>query len=91
MRRGTIAIKKPDEPAKKSGGFFGGAKSTAPIADDIPVLSKFVQNEDGSITGVVSNSKNFRTGTRITTSPVRKGATAGMVVKTSSGSQYRLK
>jgi hypothetical protein len=59
--------------------------------DDIPVLSKFVQNEDGSITGIVSNSMSYRTGTRITTSPVKKGATAGTVVKTSSGSKYRLK
>jgi hypothetical protein len=43
----------------------------------------------GSITGVISNSKDFRTGTKITTSPV-KGAEAGKIVTTASGSQYKL-
>ncbi|KAL7519656.1 hypothetical protein ACHAWX_004416 [Stephanocyclus meneghinianus] len=82
---------------KPSGGFslFGGAgaKKTAPpkvVADDVPVVSKFTQNPDGSITGIVRNSKNFRNGTEITTSPVRRGAKAGEVVTTSSGSKYRL-
>ena len=65
-------------------------KKVAPVADNIPVISKFKQNVDGSITGIVSNSKNFRTGTEITTSPVPRGAKAGSVVTTSSGSKYRL-
>jgi hypothetical protein len=43
----------------------------------------------GSITGVISNSKDFRTGTKITTSPV-KDAKAGKIVTTESGSQYKL-
>lgn len=91
MGRGTIAIKKAEEPKQKSRGFFGGSKNDAAPQDDIPVLSRFVQNDDGSITGVISNSKSYRTGTRITTSPVKRGVMAGTVVKTSSGSQYRLK
>jgi hypothetical protein len=62
----------------------------APPKDDIPVLSRWTQNADGSITGFVSNSSNFRSGTKITTSPVRKGAKGESVVKTGSGSQYRL-
>jgi len=65
-------------------------KKVATVADNIPVISKFKQNADGSITGIVSNSKNFRTGTEITTSPVPRGAKAGSVVTTSSGSKYRL-
>jgi hypothetical protein len=62
----------------------------APVADDVPVIGKFKQNADGSITGIVRNSKTFRTGTEITTSPVPRGAKAGTVVTTSSGSKYRL-
>ena len=65
-------------------------RSKSKVKDSIPVLSKWVQNSDGSLTGLVSNSDNFRSGTKITTSPVRKGAKAGSVVKTGSGSQYRL-
>ena len=89
----------PPPPAAKkangrfSGFSFGGGSAPAkkaPINDNVPVLSRFKQNADGSITGTVSNSKNFRSGTTITTSPVAKGAKAGQVVKTSSGSQYRL-
>mmetsp|Transcript_1473 Transcript_1473/g.3259 ORF Transcript_1473/g.3259 Transcript_1473/m.3259 type:complete len:754 (+) Transcript_1473:147-2408(+) len=57
----------------------------------IPALSKWKQNKDGSITGYVSNSPNFKTGTKITTSPVPKNAKAASVVKTDSGSRYRLK
>jgi hypothetical protein len=82
-------------PKKASGGysFGGGAKKAAPkapVVDNIPIVSKFKQNADGSITGVVRNSKSFRNGTEITTSPVRRGAKSGDVVTTSSGSKYRL-
>jgi hypothetical protein len=76
VQKQTIAISAP--------------KKVAPVVDDIPVISKFKQGADGSITGIVSNSKNFRTGTEITTSPVPRGAKAGSVVTTSSGSKYRL-
>lgn len=68
--------------------FGPGAKKEAP-KDNIPVISRWKQNPDGSITGNISNSKNFRNGQKITTSPVRKGAKAGLV-RTGSGSQYRL-
>ena len=63
-------------------------KKVAP-KDSIPVLSRWKQNADGSITGNVSNSSSFKNGTKITTSPVAKGAKTG-IVKTGSGSQYRL-
>jgi len=56
----------------------------------VPELSKWKQNKDGSITGLISNSPSFTTGTRITTSPVPKGAKAGSIVKTGSGSRYQL-
>lgn len=84
----TQAVK--PKPAPKSSGFsLGGAKKPA-VASDVPVVSNFKQNADGSISGSVSNSKNFRNGTKITTSPVKKGAKAGEIVTTSSGSKYRL-
>jgi len=81
----------PAKPAQKSPTFslFGSSPKPA-VASDVPVVSNFTQNPDGSITGIVSNSKNFRTGTKITTSPVKKGAKAGDIVTTSSGSKYRL-
>jgi hypothetical protein len=78
---------------KKTFSFFGGGKSETASAspkDNVPVLARWKQNTDGSITGYISNSPNFRNGTEITTSPVKRGATAGSVVKTGSGSQYRL-
>ena len=83
------------QPAKKAAGGFGGLFGAAPakkasVNDNIPALARFKQNPDGSITGTISNSKSFRNGTVITTSPVPKGIKPGMVVKTSSGSQYRL-
>ena len=89
-----IVTPEPAKPVAKkaSGGFsFGGApKKAAPVADNIPIVGKFRQNRDGSITGIVRNSKNFSNGTEITTSPVGRGAKAGDVVTTSSGSKYRL-
>jgi len=86
------------EPEKKAQTFsFFGRSNNKPeskpkqlVQDSIPVLSKWIQNSDGSLTGLVNNSKDFRAGTKITTSPVRKGAKAGSVVITGSGSQYKL-
>jgi hypothetical protein len=77
----TVAKKAPVKkiPVKK-----------APVKDSNPVLSRWTQNADGSITGVISNSNNFKNGTKITTSPVRKGAKAGAVITTGSGSKYKL-
>eukprot|EP00977_Amphora_coffeiformis_P004059 scaffold806_cov142-Amphora_coffeaeformis.AAC.2 len=83
--------------AKPAFSFFGGggapakkapAPKTAPAG--VPTLSKWKQNPDGSITGRITGSKNFRPNTEITTSPVKRGAQAGQTVKTSSGSQYFL-
>ena len=85
---GTISIQKKAVPAAKQTMF--APKKSAPVVDNIPIIGKFKQNADGSITGVVRNSKSFRTGTEITTSPVPRGAKAGSIVTTSSGSKYRL-
>ena len=80
------------KPKAKAAGnnFFGAKPKAAPAAGNIPVVSRFRQNQNGSITGIVTNSKNFRNGTEITTSPVKRGAKVGDVVVTSSGSKYKL-
>jgi len=106
MRRGTISLGSPavkktaagktaslGKPA--AGNKFGGAAARKSVTaakknDGIPVLTNWKQEADGSLTGSISNSKVFRVGQKITTSPVRKGAKAGSVVTTSSGSKYRL-
>merc|ERR1712071_525553 len=87
---GTIALKQPDKKKGAAAAKTKTKKVAAAPKGNIPVLSKFKQNPDGSITGRVSNSKSFKTGTKITTSPVKSGARAGTVVKTGSGSRYRL-
>jgi hypothetical protein len=104
VKRPTLSLfgspkkKEPEiapEPVKQKQAFSffgggGGSKSAAAPKDKIPVLSRWKQNPNGSITGIISNSPNFRSGTEITTSPVKRGAKAGSVIKTGSGSQYRL-
>jgi hypothetical protein len=60
------------------------------VVGGVPQLSKWKQNKDGSITGLISNSPSFFTGTRITTSSIPKGAKSGSTVRTGSGSRYKL-
>jgi hypothetical protein len=67
---------------------IGGANPAS--LTQIPEVRIWKQNADGSITGIIYNSRNFKDGTRVTTSPVRIGVTRGSVVRTSSGSQYSL-
>merc|ERR1712151_220899 len=78
-------------PIRSSPTLSLGQSKKPAAAPAIPSISGFVQNADGSITGRVMGSKSFPNGTEITTSPVRRGAKAGMVVTTSSGSKYLLK
>ena len=55
-----------------------------------PSLSMWTQNDNGSITGFISNSQNYQDGTKVTTSPAPLGAKPGSVVKTYTGSAYKL-
>jgi hypothetical protein len=82
--------KKSDIAVPNRSGTLSIFGSKAPPPANVPVLSQWRQNADGSIIGKVSNSKGFRAGTEITTSPVKKGAKAGTVVTTGSGSKYYL-
>lgn len=67
--------------------FFGaiGRQPSTP-----PTMKKWRQNRDGTITGLIYESKNFKDGTRITTSPVSRGAKKGTTVQTGGGSKYSL-
>lgn len=94
---GTKSVKKPPQanakkqPPRRALQKAAPAKKKAPIkVAGVPVLSRWKQNKDGSLTGFVSNSASYKTGTRITTSPVPKDAKGGMVVRTGSGSRYKL-
>jgi len=101
-KKGTLSIfgavgKSPAPPStpktSKSVSLFGAGKKSSASAPprNMPVLSRWTQNKDGSITGFVSNSVNFRRNEKITTSPIKGVVKAGSVVKTSSGSKYFLK
>ena len=79
---------------------FGGDKSASTVSTKstastaaprgVPVISKWKQARDGSITGAISGSSTFSDGDPITTSPIRGKAVGGSVVTTKSGSKYFL-
>ena len=79
---------------------FGGDKSDATVSTKstastaaprgVPVISKWKQARDGSITGAISGSSTFSDRDPITTSPIRGKAVGGSVVTTKSGSKYFL-
>lgn len=94
-RQAEQTIKKATRGATVSLGFFnfGGnsepeesASKSAPKG--APVLSKWKQNPDGSVTGFVSGSRAFKNGESITTSVLKeKNPTPDSVVTTVSGSK----
>uniref|UniRef100_A0A7R9WTP3 Uncharacterized protein n=1 Tax=Craspedostauros australis TaxID=1486917 RepID=A0A7R9WTP3_9STRA len=72
-----------------TGGMFGGGGG-GDSGGTMAELSRWKQNRDGSITGIIRNKAGFENGTKITTSPVKSGAKKGMVIKTAAGSRYKL-
>lgn len=88
--RSTFSIFGSRKTATAAKGTTKGTANQVTSVPNIPTLSNWVQNADGSLTGKVRNSKSYRNGTKITTSPVRRGVKKGSVVKTGSGSQYKL-
>ena len=65
------------------------AKPTAPSG--VPTISGWRLTGDGSISGRISGSPNFRDGEQVTTSQIVQGRIeTGSVVKTGSGSRYFL-
>ncbi|GKY99254.1 hypothetical protein MPSEU_000880700 [Mayamaea pseudoterrestris] len=81
-------------PARPTLSLFGGGKTqgskSAGPPPGVPELSRWKQNANGSITGRIRGSKNFKDGEEVTTSAVSRGAKAGSIVKTGSGSRYYL-
>jgi hypothetical protein len=72
-------IKPPQIRPKIS--FFGA---------QVPEVRNWRQNFDGSITGFIYGSRSFEDGTRVTTSPVPRGARKGAIVTTTGGTKYFL-
>lgn len=72
---------------------LAAGNTTAMNADpNIPQLAKWTKTPDGRITGYVTETtRNFKMGTKITTSRIKgQIVKAGVTVTTISGSQYRL-
>jgi hypothetical protein len=85
-----------EKPSVES--LFGGAKKVSgtsstkktEVKTEVPILTQWIENPDGTISGLVKNKQNVNDGTKITLNPTRRGAKAGSVVRTGSGGQYRL-
>lgn len=98
-KKGSGTISLQPTSTKPAFSFFGGGKSdnkksaTAAPPAGVPVINKFKQNRDGSVTGFITGSAAFREGERVTTSKLAANQTveSGNVVKTVSGSKYFLK
>lgn len=101
----TSAQKKVDPKAasllaaKKTSGTisleifgFGAAKGKTKTGgpSGVPVINKFKQNRDGSVTGFITGSANFKEGEKVTTSKLapNQKVESGNVVVTVSGSKY---
>jgi hypothetical protein len=63
------------------------SSSSTSAPGGVPTISRWRQESDGSITGVISGSSAFKNGDPITTSPIRGKAVGGSVVTTKSGSK----
>ena len=61
------------------------------LPGDFPVVRNWTQHADGSITGLIYQSADYKDGTQITTSPVPEGARVGYLVKTKAGTKYLLR
>jgi hypothetical protein len=80
----TVSISAPPQKQQPS-----PAKPIAPSG--VPTISGWRLTGDGSISGRISGSPNFRDGEQVTTSQIVQGRIeSGSVVKTGSGSRYFL-
>ena len=86
---GTVAVICVAESRVKVTVAAEPAKPIAPKG--VPTISGWKLNRDGSISGRISGSSNFRDGEQVTTSPIAQGRIeSGSTVKTGSGSRYFL-
>ena len=74
---GNKAEEEPTQPSS--------APSKAPRG--VPIISKWYENDDGSISGQISGSAAFRDGETVTTSPIKTKTGRDTVVVTVSGSK----
>ena len=68
----VVAKKTAKKAAKKAPVAKKVVKKAATAPAGVPTLTRWKQNPDGSISGRITGSKSFRSGTEITTSPDRK-------------------
>ena len=84
----SLAKAKPGTTISLSQFFaFGGAKKEAKAPPKPPTLSKWYQNNDGSITGEISGSNSFEEGELVTTSKIEGKPGKETVIVTVSGSR----
>jgi membrane-bound lytic murein transglycosylase len=78
-------------PTKKSPTLQVQQQTRPSAPNGVPTISGWKLNGDGSISGRISGSPNFKSGELITTSQIQKGRIeSGEVVQTGSGSRYYL-
>ena len=84
--------KSPTLKVAKSPTLKVAKKTSSPQAPNgVPTISGWRLNGDGSVSGKITGSPNFRNGETVTTSPISKGRIEkGSVVQTGSGSRYFL-
>lgn len=91
-KSGTISMQPLN--TKQSQGIFGrgGKVKDTNAPRGVPVINKFKSNRDGSVSGFITGSNNFKKGERVTTSKLapNQKVEAGNVVTTVSGSKYFL-
>ena len=76
----------PSSPSKPKRAVAQVRKvSVAPRG--VPTISQWKQNRDGSISGVITGSRDFNEEEPVTTSPIEGEAIGGAVVQTTSGSK----
>ena len=61
--------------------------SSSSSPNSVPVIYNWIQNQDGTISGNIRGSPNFRDGAKISTSSVLEQAQGGTTVSTASGSR----
>mmetsp|Transcript_2932 Transcript_2932/g.4030 ORF Transcript_2932/g.4030 Transcript_2932/m.4030 type:complete len:494 (+) Transcript_2932:42-1523(+) len=85
---GTFTLGSP--PASDKAPAVAKPQQVSAAPRGVPTINRWKQNRDGSISGFISGSPNFREGEAVTTSPITSDPVGGAVVQTASGSRYFL-
>ena len=81
--RNRFAPKENVVTPKKGSMFFASPKN-------VPIMRKWKQNANGSISGIISGSDEYKEDEFVTTSPMKGTPTANKVATTKNGSKYFL-